>query len=119
MSQDYGSWQGNGRQQPQGYRPPAVPDAFRDRAPAPQQAYAPEGQPQFTRQPQPFQPQQQPRCCSHRQERYRAGRCMDFEVEGQADIAAAIASGIGRKVEYLPVATAGAAHAAALIGGLL
>jgi pimeloyl-ACP methyl ester carboxylesterase/predicted glycosyltransferase len=55
----------------------------------------------------------------HRLERYRAGRCMDFEAAGPADIAAAIASEIGRKVDYLPVATAGAARAAALIGGLL
>jgi hypothetical protein len=61
MSQDYGSWQGNGQQQPQGSRPPVVPEAFRDRAPAPRQAYAPQDRPQFTRQPQPFQtPQQQP-----------------------------------------------------------
>jgi hypothetical protein len=58
MSQDYGSWQGNGRQQPQGYRPLPVPEAFRDRAPAAQQAYAPQARPQFTRQPRPFQPQQ-------------------------------------------------------------
>jgi pimeloyl-ACP methyl ester carboxylesterase/predicted glycosyltransferase len=55
----------------------------------------------------------------HRLERYRAGRCMDFEAAGPADIAAAIASEIGRKVDYLPVAAAGAARAAALIGGLL
>ena len=55
----------------------------------------------------------------HRLERYRAGRCMDFETAGPADIAAAIASEIGRTVDYLPVATEGAARAAALIGGLL
>ena len=55
----------------------------------------------------------------HRLERYRAGRCMDFETTSPADIAAAIASEIGRKVNYLPVATDGAARAAALIADLL
>ena len=55
----------------------------------------------------------------HRLERYRAGRCMDFETAGPADIAAAIASEIRRKVDYLPVATQGAAHAATLIADLL
>ncbi len=55
----------------------------------------------------------------HRLERYRAGRCMDFETAGPADIAAAIASEIRRKVDYLPVATQGAAHAATLISDLL
>jgi pimeloyl-ACP methyl ester carboxylesterase/predicted glycosyltransferase len=55
----------------------------------------------------------------HRLERYRAGRCMDFETAGPTDIAAAIASEIGRKVDYLPVAAEGAARAAALIAGLL
>jgi predicted glycosyltransferase len=55
----------------------------------------------------------------HRLARYRAGRCMDFDTAGPADIAAAIASEIGRSVDYLPVATDGAARAAALIAGLL
>jgi hypothetical protein len=55
----------------------------------------------------------------HRLERYGAGRCMDFETTSPADIAAAIASEIGRKVDYLPVATDGAARAAALIADLL
>jgi pimeloyl-ACP methyl ester carboxylesterase/predicted glycosyltransferase len=55
----------------------------------------------------------------HRLDRYRAGRCMDFETTSPADIAAAIASDIGRKVDYLPVATDGAARAAALIADLL
>jgi pimeloyl-ACP methyl ester carboxylesterase/predicted glycosyltransferase len=55
----------------------------------------------------------------HRLDRYRAGRCMDFETTSPADIAAAIASEIGRKVDYLPVATDGAARAAALIADLL
>jgi pimeloyl-ACP methyl ester carboxylesterase/predicted glycosyltransferase len=55
----------------------------------------------------------------HRLERYRAGRCMDFETATPADIAAAIASEVTRTVDYLPVATEGAAQAAALIAGLL
>ncbi len=55
----------------------------------------------------------------HRLERYRAGRCMDFETAGPADIAAAIASETRRKVDYLPVATQGAEHAATLIADLL
>jgi pimeloyl-ACP methyl ester carboxylesterase/predicted glycosyltransferase len=55
----------------------------------------------------------------HRLERYRAGRCLDFETASPADIAAAIASEIGREVDYLPVATDGAARAAAQIAGLL
>ncbi len=55
----------------------------------------------------------------HRLDRYRAGRCMDFETASPADIAAAIAGEIGRKADCLPVAADGAARAAALIGDLL
>src|SRR6202167_2429683 len=55
----------------------------------------------------------------HRLERYGARRCIDFEPTSPADIAAAIASEIGREVDYLPVATDGAARAAALIADLL
>jgi UDP:flavonoid glycosyltransferase YjiC (YdhE family) len=55
----------------------------------------------------------------HRLERYRAGRYMDYQTTSPADIAAAIASDIGRTVDYLPVATDGAARAAALIADLL
>ena len=55
----------------------------------------------------------------HRLGRYRAGRCMDFETSGPADIAAAIASEIGREVDYRPVATDGAARAASLLANLL
>jgi UDP-N-acetylglucosamine:LPS N-acetylglucosamine transferase len=55
----------------------------------------------------------------HRLERYRAGRCMDYQTAGPSDIAAAIADEIGRDVDYLPVATDGAARAAALIAALL
>jgi len=55
----------------------------------------------------------------HRLERYAAGRCMDIGTAGPDDIAAAIAAEIGREVNYLPVATDGAARAAALIADLL
>jgi pimeloyl-ACP methyl ester carboxylesterase/predicted glycosyltransferase len=55
----------------------------------------------------------------HRLQRHGAGRCMDFETTQPSDIAAAIASEIGRKVSYLPVASDGAARAASLIAGLL
>ena len=36
----------------------------------------------------------------HRLERYGAGRRMDFETDGPAEIAAAIAEEIGREVDY-------------------
>jgi pimeloyl-ACP methyl ester carboxylesterase/predicted glycosyltransferase len=55
----------------------------------------------------------------HRLERYGAGRCMDFATDGPSEIAAAIASEIGREVSYRPVETDGAARAAALIAELL
>jgi pimeloyl-ACP methyl ester carboxylesterase/predicted glycosyltransferase len=55
----------------------------------------------------------------NRLERYGAGRCMDFESDGPDEIAAAIAEEIGREVDYRPVETDGAAHAAKLIGELL
>jgi pimeloyl-ACP methyl ester carboxylesterase/predicted glycosyltransferase len=55
----------------------------------------------------------------HRLDRYRAGRCMDYYSTGPADIAAAIASEIGRDIDYRPVATDGAARAAALLADLL
>jgi pimeloyl-ACP methyl ester carboxylesterase len=55
----------------------------------------------------------------HRLERYGAGRRMDFETDGPAEIAAAIAEEIGRETDYRPVETDGAARAAALIAELL
>jgi pimeloyl-ACP methyl ester carboxylesterase/predicted glycosyltransferase len=55
----------------------------------------------------------------HRLERYGAGRVMDFETDGPAEIARAIAEEIGRPVDYLPVDPTGAARAAAAIGELL
>ena len=55
----------------------------------------------------------------HRLDRYGAGRRMDFESDGPADIAAAIAEEIGREVDYAPVETDGAARAAERIAELL
>jgi len=55
----------------------------------------------------------------YRLERYQAGRYMDYDTASPCDIAAAIATEIGRRVDYRPVATDGAARAAALIAGLL
>jgi pimeloyl-ACP methyl ester carboxylesterase/predicted glycosyltransferase len=55
----------------------------------------------------------------HRLERYGAGRRMDFESDGPAAIAAAIAEEIGREVDYRPVETDGATRAAKLIADLL
>jgi hypothetical protein len=54
-----------------------------------------------------------------RLDRYRAGRCMDFETATPAVIARAIAEEIVREVDYLPVETGGAARAAALISELI
>jgi pimeloyl-ACP methyl ester carboxylesterase/predicted glycosyltransferase len=55
----------------------------------------------------------------HRLERYGAGRRMDFETDGPAEIAAAIAAEIGKDVDYGPVDAGGAARAAGLIADLL
>jgi pimeloyl-ACP methyl ester carboxylesterase/predicted glycosyltransferase len=55
----------------------------------------------------------------HRLDRYGAGRCMDYQTAEPADIAAAIATEIGREVDYRPVDTDGAARAAALLANLL
>ena len=55
----------------------------------------------------------------YRLERYHAGRRMDFAEDGPEQIAAAIAEEIGRKVDYLPVETDGARHAAQAISALL
>ena len=55
----------------------------------------------------------------HRLERYRAGRCMDFDESTPEVIAEAIAAEIGREVDYRPVETDGAARAAALLAELL
>ena len=55
----------------------------------------------------------------HRLQRYGAGRCMDFDTATPDVIADAIASEIGRGVEYRPVEADGAARAAAHIAELL
>jgi pimeloyl-ACP methyl ester carboxylesterase/predicted glycosyltransferase len=55
----------------------------------------------------------------HRLQRYHAGRCMDYHTASSADIATAIATEIGRDVDYRPVATDGAARAAQLIAEIL
>ena len=55
----------------------------------------------------------------HRLDRYRAGRYMDYQTAAPSDIAAAIAAEVGRPVDYRPVATDGAARAAALLASLL
>ena len=55
----------------------------------------------------------------HRLERHQAGRCMNYQTAEPADIAVAIAGEIGRPVDYRPVATDGAARAAALLADLL
>jgi predicted glycosyltransferase len=54
-----------------------------------------------------------------RLDRYGAGRRMNFDDSPPEAIAAAIAQEIGREVRYRPVATDGAARAAALIAELL
>src|SRR5262249_13869590 len=55
----------------------------------------------------------------HRLERYGAGRQMDFDDSPPEAIAEAIAGEISRDVEYLPVATDGAARAARSIAELI
>jgi len=55
----------------------------------------------------------------HRLDRYRAGRCVDFERAGPSELAAAIVDEIGREVDYRPVDPGGAARAASLIAELL
>ena len=55
----------------------------------------------------------------HRLERYRAGRCMDFDESTPDSIATAIAEEIGGDVDYEPVETDGAARAAARIAEVL
>jgi pimeloyl-ACP methyl ester carboxylesterase/predicted glycosyltransferase len=55
----------------------------------------------------------------YRLDRYRAGRRMDFDSSPPEAIAHAIAQEIGRDVNYRPVASNGAARAAATIAELL
>ena len=55
----------------------------------------------------------------HRLNRYGAGRAMDFDQDGPAEIALAIADEIGRNVHYKPVDASGASRAATAIAQLL
>ncbi|MBV9607304.1 MAG: alpha/beta fold hydrolase [Solirubrobacterales bacterium] len=55
----------------------------------------------------------------HRLQRYGAGRRMDIDDSPPEAIAAAIADEVGRDVDYLPVATDGAARAARVIAEVL
>ena len=55
----------------------------------------------------------------HRLQRYRAGRRLDFDQSPPEAIAKAMATEVGRDVDYRPVQTDGAARAAAMIAELL
>jgi pimeloyl-ACP methyl ester carboxylesterase/predicted glycosyltransferase len=56
---------------------------------------------------------------AHRLDRYGAGRRLDYDETAPEPLAAAIAAEIGRPVSYAPVATDGAARAAARIAELI
>jgi pimeloyl-ACP methyl ester carboxylesterase/predicted glycosyltransferase len=56
---------------------------------------------------------------AHRLDRYGAGRRMDYAIADPDAIAHAIADEIGRAVDYQPVATDGAARAAAMLAELV
>ena len=62
---------------------------------------------------------EQNRHVAHRLDRHGAGRRMDFDSDGPAEIAAAIAEEIGREPRYLAVEQQGAARAAAVIAGVV
>jgi hypothetical protein len=62
---------------------------------------------------------EQSRHVRHRLERYGAGRCMDYGASPPEVIAQAIAEEIDRPIDYRPVASDGAARAAALIAPLI
>jgi pimeloyl-ACP methyl ester carboxylesterase/predicted glycosyltransferase len=55
----------------------------------------------------------------HRLDRYGAGRCMDFATATPDALANAIAQELDRPIDYRPVSTDGAAHAASRIAELL
>jgi len=55
----------------------------------------------------------------HRLNRYRAGRCMDYQDTAPDSLAQAIAEEVSRSVSYRPVETDGAARAAACVAGLI
>jgi pimeloyl-ACP methyl ester carboxylesterase/predicted glycosyltransferase len=62
---------------------------------------------------------EQRRHVRYRLERYRAGRCLEFNSCDAQRLAEAIAREIGRDVDYLPVRADGAARAATVIAELL
>jgi len=62
---------------------------------------------------------EQNRHVRYRLERYRAGRCMDFDRSDPEDIAAAMATEMATPIDYLPVEPDGAARAARLIAELM
>ncbi len=63
---------------------------------------------------------EQNRHVRHRLARYRAGTCLDYSAASDPDaLAAAVLAELGREVDYRPVATDGAARAAALLADLL
>jgi len=55
----------------------------------------------------------------HRLERYGAGWRMDYETDGPAEVAAAIAGELSREITYLPVDPHGAGRAASIIAELI
>jgi pimeloyl-ACP methyl ester carboxylesterase len=55
----------------------------------------------------------------HRLDRYRAGRCVDYEDTAPDPLAQAIAAEAGRSVSYRPVEKDGAARAAALLAEVI
>jgi predicted glycosyltransferase len=62
---------------------------------------------------------EQNRHVRHRLERYGAGRYMDYDASPPEVIAEAIATELGRTIDYRPVESDGAARAAALIASLI
>jgi UDP-N-acetylglucosamine:LPS N-acetylglucosamine transferase len=55
----------------------------------------------------------------HRLNRHRAGRAMDYAVDGHEEIASALAHELYRPVDYLPVDSGGAKRAATLLAEML
>ncbi len=55
----------------------------------------------------------------HRLNRYRAGRCMDYETATPQRIAEAMTQEVNRTLDYRPVETDGAHRAASLIAEIL
>ena len=55
----------------------------------------------------------------HRLDRYRAGRCLEYQDTRPESLAQAMAAEISRPVSYLPVETDGAARAAACLAELI